>query len=138
MTIGELKKLADKFDYEVETNNVETKIMRYGTYFDNVIEISECKEKTVDFCLDCYIDLEFLKAVILYVETPLNKRKPKKFIVPLPNLRTKDFQQWYLTNSGSRWFGCQRNETLKQVWRLDELDLIPKEYLQFAVEVKYE
>lgn len=138
MTIDELKKLADKFDYEVETNNVETKIMSYGIHFDNVIEISECKEKNVDFCLDCYIDLEFLKAIILYVETPLDKRKPKKFIVPLPSLKTKDFQPWYLTNSGSRWFGCQRNETLKQIWGLDELNLIPKEYLQFAVEVKYE
>ena len=138
MTIDELKKLADKFDYVVETNDVKTKIMSGGIYFDNIIEISERTEKTVDFCLDCYIDLEFLKAVILYVETPLNKRKPKKFIVPLPNLKTKDFQPWYLTNSGSRWFGCQRNEMLKQTWRLDELDLIPKEYLQFAVEVKYE
>lgn len=138
MTIDELRKLADKFDYIVETNDFKTKIMFCGVYYGNIIEISECKEKTVDFCIDCYIDLEFLKAVILYVETPINKRKPKKVIIPLPNLRTKDFQQWYLTNSGSRWFGCQRNETLKQTWRLDELDLIPKEYLQFAVEVKYE
>lgn len=138
MTIDELKKLADKFDYVVETNDLRTKIMCCGIYYDNIIEISEQTEKMVDFCIDCYIDLEFLKAVILYVETPLDKRKPKKFIVPLPNLKTKDFQQWYLTNSGSRWFGCQRNETLKQTWRLDELNLIPKEYLQFAVEVKYE
>lgn len=65
-----------------------------------------------------------------------NARKvEKRYIVPLPNLKTSDGEQQYLTHKDNTFFVSRRNEDLRQTWKEEHLKHIPEEYRKYAVEV---
>lgn len=60
----------------------------------------------------------------------------KRYIVPLPGLVTTDGQQQYLSNKAGKWFASRRDQRLRQTWKEEHLDYVPKIYRQFAVELE--
>lgn len=64
------------------------------------------------------------------------KKVEKRYIVPLPNLKTSDGEQQYLTHADNTFFASRRNEGLWQTWKEKDLKYIPEEYRKYAVEVE--
>lgn len=62
------------------------------------------------------------------------KKVEKRYIVPLPNLKTSDGEQQYLTQKGT-FFASRWDKDLRQTWKEKDLVNIPNEYRQYAVEV---
>lgn len=92
-----------------------------------------------------YIHFEYLKdeiraelfnLFIEYAKTPISERKEeKRFIVPLPGLVTTDGEQQYLTYKEEHFFACRRTVIFRQTWKEKDLEYIPEEYRQYAVEL---
>lgn len=64
------------------------------------------------------------------------KKVEKRYIVPLPNLKTSDGEQQYLTRADNTFFASRQNEDLRQTWKEEHLKYIPEEYRKYAVELK--
>ena len=64
------------------------------------------------------------------------KKVEKRYIVPLPNLKTSGGKQQYLTHADNTFFAARRNEDLRQTWKEEHLKYIPEEYRKHAVEVE--
>ncbi len=62
------------------------------------------------------------------------KKVEKRYIVPLPNLKTSDGEQQYLTQKGT-FFASRWDKDLRQTWKEKDLVHIPNGYRQYAVEV---
>ena len=64
------------------------------------------------------------------------KKVEKRYIVPLPNLKTSDGEQQYLTNADNTFFASRWDKDLRQTWKEEHLKYIPEEYRKHAVELK--
>ncbi|HFI0464403.1 TPA: DUF1642 domain-containing protein [Streptococcus suis] len=64
--------------------------------------------------------------------------KQQSYKFPLPHLETTDGEQQYLTLKNGTFFASRKREGLKQSWSNVELKYVPREYLQFRVEVTEE
>lgn len=64
------------------------------------------------------------------------KKVEKRYIVPLPNLKTSDGEQQYLTHADNTFFASRRDKDLRQTWKEEHLRYIPDEYRKYAVELK--
>lgn len=60
----------------------------------------------------------------------------KRYIFPLPHLKTTDGEKQYLTQKGKFWFACRRKENLRQTWKEEHIRFIPIEYRGFAKEIE--
>lgn len=63
------------------------------------------------------------------------KKVEKRYIVPLPKLKTSDGEQQYLTHADNTFFASRRNKDLRQTWKEKNLKYIPNEYRKYAVEM---
>ena len=63
------------------------------------------------------------------------KKAEKRFVVPLPNLKTSDGEQQYLTHADNTFFASRRDKDLRQTWKEEHLRYIPDEYRGYAVEM---
>ena len=80
---------------------------------------------------------KLLDAFIEYAYTPLDEREDeKRYIFPLPGLKTTDGEQQYLTQVGRHWFACRRKKDLRQTWKEEHIKWVPELYRDFKVEVK--
>lgn len=61
--------------------------------------------------------------------------EPKRYIFPLPWLKTTDGERQYLTYAMGTWFACRRNKKLLQTWEEKDIKLIPEEYRHLKTEV---
>lgn len=93
-------------------------------------------------CKNRFGDLEpskrhrLLDAIIEYAYTPTFEREEeKRYIFPLPGLKTTDGEQQYLTQVGRHWFACRRKKDLRQTWTVKEIEWIPEEYRHLKTEV---
>lgn len=59
----------------------------------------------------------------------------KRYIVPLPHLKTSNGEQLFLTHQGN-FFPHVRNTGLRQTWKEKDLVHVPEEYRGFAVEIE--
>lgn len=64
------------------------------------------------------------------------KKVKERYIVPLPNLKTSDGEQQYLTHADNTFFASRRDKDLRQTWKEEHLKYIPEEYRKYAVELK--
>lgn len=63
-----------------------------------------------------------------------NWEEPKRYIFPLPMLKTTDGERQYLTYAMGTWFACRRNKKLLQTWEEKDIKLIPEEYRHLKTE----
>lgn len=82
---------------------------------------------------------ELFEIIVEFAKTwPNNREGEGRFIIPLPNLKTTDGEQQYLTHNGS-FFASRRDNELKQIWAEKDLKDIPEEYRKYAIDIsKYE
>lgn len=65
--------------------------------------------------------------------------KEKRYRIPLPNLKTSDGYQQYLSRKSKRnghWFASRRQSNLIQAFTKAEIEQVPEAYRQYAVEVE--
>lgn len=80
---------------------------------------------------------KLLDAFINFAHTPLDEREEeKRYIFPLPGLKTTDGEQQYLTQVGQHWFACRRKKDLRQTWKEEHIKWVPEQYRDFKVELK--
>lgn len=76
-----------------------------------------------------------IDAFIELMRTPPEEREePKRYIFPLPWLKTTDGKRQYLTYAMGTWFACRRNKKLLQTWEEKDIKLIPEEYRHLKTE----
>lgn len=82
---------------------------------------------------------ELFEIIVEFAKTwPNNREGEGRFIIPLPNLKTTDGEQQYLTQNGS-FFASRRDNELKQIWAEKDLKYIPEEYKKYAIDIsKYD
>ena len=81
---------------------------------------------------------DFLNLLTNYLLTPLEERgkfNTSLYRIPLKHLITTDGEQQYLTFKDDTYFACRLKEDLKQVFLEWELNSVPEEYRNLAVEV---
>lgn len=87
--------------------------------------------------LDPYKRNKLLNSFIDFAHTPFDEREEeKRYIFPLPGLKTTDGEQQYLTQVGRHWFACRRKKDLRQTWKEEHIKWVPELYREFKVEVK--
>lgn len=78
---------------------------------------------------------DLLDVIYKFVSTPIPEREDsKRYIIPLPHLKTSNGEQLFLTHQGN-FFPHVRNTELRQTWKGKDLIHIPEEYRDFAVEI---
>lgn len=85
--------------------------------------------------LDFQDQFIFISAIINGYEV----EKEKLYGIPLPNLKTSDGYQQYLSRRSKRnghWFASRRQSNLIQVFTKAEIEQVPEAYRQYAVEVE--
>lgn len=142
MKYKELERKALRSLYTIRRIGVNTVIERENLIYDRTdrISIDETRENkiTISMLASNPNDFEFLKSVIAYAETPLDERREeKRYIIPLPHLKTSNGEQLFLTHQGN-FFPHVRNTELRQTWKEKDLIHIPEEYRGFAVEIEVE
>ena len=139
MKYKELEKVAVRSFYTIRRIGANTVIERERIIYDRTdrIIIDEAREKKITFSILASNpnDFEFLKSALAYAETPLDERQEeKRYIIPLPHLKTNNGEQLFLTHQGN-FFPHVRNTGLRQTWKEKDLIHIPEEYRDFAVEI---
>lgn len=85
-------------------------------------------------------NLNLFKLINEYAATPIKEREDeKRYRIPLPNLKTSDGYQQYLSRKSKRnghWFASRRQSNLIQAFTKKELEQVPEAYKQDAVEVE--
>ena len=78
---------------------------------------------------------DLLDVIYEFAKTPIKERQDeKRYIIPLPHLKTSNGEQLFLTHQGN-FFPHVRNTELRQTWKEKDLIHIPEEYRDFAVEI---
>lgn len=140
MRYSELDKLAEENEWG-KTRDDDYWLL----YIKDNINIEICKHRidndillwaeTSEGEINLNDELDFINACIELGNTPLADRESeKRFIIPLPGLVTTDGKQQYLTHKDCKFFASRRDETLRQTWKEEHLEIIPEEYRQFAEE----
>ena len=144
MKYKELEKVAVRSFYTIRRIGVHTIIEHESLICNQInrITIDETQEDTIYIDVLAFNpnDLEVLTSALAYAETPLDCRQEEKiYIVPLPHLILSDGLQIYLTQTHQgNFFPSIRDKTLKQTWKEKDLNHIPEEYRDFAVEMEKE
>lgn len=87
--------------------------------------------------LSPYTRSRLLNSFIDFAHTPIDEREEeKRYIFPLPGLKTTDGEQQYITQVGRHWFACRRRKDLRQTWKEEHIKWVPELYRDFKVEVK--
>ncbi|WP_137598190.1 DUF1642 domain-containing protein [Paucilactobacillus kaifaensis] len=79
--------------------------------------------------------VKFISAIINGYEV----EKEKLYRIPLPNLKTSDGYQQYLSRRSKRnghWFASRRQSNLIQAFTKAEIEQVPDAYKQYVVEVE--
>lgn len=147
MKITEFKKavenigVCNKLDLKVEKDDVYYYIMLGGLA---CVIISKTNLYAIDTGFAKFINLaenvrrNLFEVVYEFTKTPLDERQEeKRYIIPLPHLKTSNGEQLFLTHQGN-FFPHVRNTKLRQVWKEKNLIHIPEEYREFAVEIEVE
>lgn len=142
MKIKELERKAVRSFYTIRKVGVNTVIERENLIYNRTdrIIIDETREDkiTISMLASNPNDFEFLTSALAYAETSLDERQEeKRYIVPLPHLKTSNGEQLFLTHQGN-FFPHVRNTGLRQTWKEKDLTHIPEEYRGFAVEIEVE
>ncbi len=140
MKYKELMNVAREKGYDIETNDFRTILKKQAleNNFKDEIIISEIDSWNIELSTSLWFprDFKLLEAAIEYAKTPLEERREEKiYIVPLPHLILSDGEQIYLTQHQENFFPSIRDKTLKQTWKEKDLNHIPEEYRDFAVEI---
>ena len=135
MKYKELERIAMKADYII-IDGPTTFNMR-NIYKNNDISVSKNRDNFIfinnEHCRP--EDFEVIKAAMELAETPPEERREeKRYIIPLPHLKTSNGEQLFLTHQGN-FFPHVRNTGLRQTWKEKDLIHIPEEYRGFAVEI---
>lgn len=144
MKVEEFKEIIDTIGFYAKLNlEVEEDA------FDFIIKENHKRCATVSkstlYCIDTYyknfeklddnVRANLLDVINKLAETPLEERQEeKRYIIPLPHLKTSDGKQLFLTHQGN-FFLCERNMRLRQTWKEKDLIHIPEEYRKFAAEI---
>ncbi|BAP85505.1 hypothetical protein LOOC260_109660 [Paucilactobacillus hokkaidonensis JCM 18461] len=128
----ELKKIGD---YEFDDNYVLT---ASGSW---ILFISSKSRNAIDTANALYgISDELFKLAVKYAATPIKEREDeKRYRIPLPNLKTSDGYQQYLSRKSKRnghWFASRRQSNLIQAFTKAEVEQAPEAYRQYAVGLK--
>ena len=142
MKYKELMNVAREKGYDIETNNFRTILKKQTLENDSKdkIIISEIDSWNIELSTSLWFprDFKLLETVFDYAKTPLEERREeKRYIIPLPHLKTSNGEQLFLTHQGN-FFPCRRNKGLRQTWKEKDLIHIPEEYRGFAVEIEVE
>ena len=89
-----------------------------------------------DYIVESLVELVRRKKEIKGLKEEVEEKREKRFMIPLPGLVTTDGEQQYLTYKDGKFFASRVAGTLMQVWKEPHLDLIPKVYREFAVELE--
>ncbi|MBF1210057.1 MAG: hypothetical protein HXM18_05920 [Gemella morbillorum] len=84
------------------------------------------------------VSQDFLNLLTNYLLTPIEERgefNTSLYRIPLKHLITTDGEQQFLTLKDDTYFACRLKEDLKQVFSEWELNNVPEEYRNLAVEV---
>ena len=127
----------DRSDYdENEVLSVFNGQHLVAAVYVDLVGLWYCNESDFDK-LEPYKRHKLLDAIIEYSYTPIIDRKEeKRYIFPLPGLKTTDGEQQYLTQVGRHWFACRRKKDLRQTWKEEHIKWVPELYRDFKVEVK--
>lgn len=139
MKYKELERKALRSFYTIRKVGVNTVIERENLIYNRTdrIIIDETREDkiTISMLANNPNDFEFLTSALAYAETPLGERQEeKRYIIPLPHLKTSNGEQLFLTHQGN-FFPHVRNTELRQTWKEKDLIHVPEEYRDFAVEI---
>ncbi len=134
--------LVSKQEYEVPTAKVKV-----PAWFDEWVKRDTDKTNLI-YCIvtnqtenrkldDTGYDdkLNFIKAII----NGYKVEKEQLYRIPLPNLKTSDGYQQYLSRKSKRnghWFASRRQSNLIQTFTKAEIEQVPGAYKQDAVEVE--
>lgn len=138
MTYKEIEKIAKKYGWTTTSAATLYRIEKeYGDSTTNYIVIGKFNMNVIflknERCNPG--DLIVIKAAFKLAETPLAEREEeKRYIVPLPYLKTSNGEQLFLTHQG-HFFPCRRIKSLRQTWKEKDLIHIPEEYRGFAIEI---
>lgn len=118
MKYKELERKALRSFYTIRKVGVNTVIERENLIYNRTdrIIIDETREDkiTISMLANNPNDFEFLTSALAYAETPLGERQEeKRYIIPLPHLKTSNGEQLFLTHQGN-FFPHVRNTELRQ------------------------
>lgn len=68
-------------------------------------------------------------------ETDIDERDEIRYIIPLPQLKTTDGKQQFLTHQNDTFFASRRDKSLRQTWKKQHLCHVPEVYRKYAVEL---
>lgn len=95
----------------------------FSINYNNFLELEEALRQTL------------FDIIGKFASTPTPEREDsKRYIIPLPQLKTNNGEQLFLTHQGN-FFPHVRNTELRQTWKKKDLIHIPEEYRDFAVEI---
>ena len=128
----DFKVVEDDYDFCIES---DTKILAainksekclISTNYQDFLELEEGLRQTL------------FDVICKFANTPIHEREDeKRYIVPLPHLKTSNGEQLLLTHQGT-FFPHVRNTGLRQTWKEKDLVHVPEEYRGFAVEIEVE
>lgn len=124
------KVVEDDSDYCIESDtkvlaiiNKSEKCLISTNYWD-FLELEEGLRQTL------------FDVICKFANTPIPEREDeKRYIVPLPHLKTSNGEQLFLTHQGN-FFPHVRNTGLRQTWKEKDLVHVPEEYRGFAVGIE--
>lgn len=116
-----------KFTVICERKYSRAKVLATIKNAESVITVYECGDDAVVGLFKALIDFELTK----------QEEDQKRYIIPLPYLKTTDGEQQYLSHKGN-FFASRRDKKIRQTWQEKDLLFVPEIYRKYAVELEEE